>query len=427
MKKIHLFLLIFGINTFIYSQSSDERIAELFASQDYFTLKQEFPQLSKNASEQLILFSAAYIDSYFNKPSQANETIQLLLEKYPDWLGAENHFALALLMANNYVKEQNYRFAASIYEQLITNLEPYWSDTALTAYRNAFRLFKALENVEPMHISYTKKQEIIPLKNDKVGLLTFPVKSKTSQAIDFVMDFGAGFSMIEEQFAKDFGIEILADSVFTTSGTGENIYAKIGVAKEIQIGEIIVQNVVFYVAPKILPESVSDSLNYEIRGIIGFPILSELGHLVIKTSGELIVSKSKPKNKVPANIIKHNNFLYLQAITPTNKLLMQFDSGTPISSLTKQYLGKSNEDIRILALDSLRLTSYGSVKTFPTYKKENFQCTIGHKKITIPAIHIFREDGVEYGFQTDGTIGRDVMKQSKQTIIDFKNMIIDFK
>lgn len=427
MKKLILLLLIIGIKTFTYSQSSDKRISELFASQDYFTLKQEFSKLSENASEQLRLFSSAYIDSYFNKPVQANETIQLLLEKYPDWLGFENHIALAFLMADNYVKEQNYKFAASIYEQLISQLEPYWNDTMLASYRDAFKLWKALENSEPMFVSYHKKQVIVPLKNDNVGLLTFPVKSKTSQTLDFALDFGAGFSMIEEQYTKDFGIEILADSISLISGVGTGVYSKIGVAREIQIGEITVQNVVFLIASKILPEIVSDSLNYEIKGIIGFPVLKKLEYLTIKTSGKMIVSKSKEKTKALSNIMIINDNLYIQAHTENNPLLMIFDSGSPKSDLTPQYLIKEEENINNLLSDTAMSASYNSIKKFPIYKKENFRCIIGDKKFTFPTINIYKENVVDFGMQVDGIIGRDVMEQSKQTIINFKNMTIDFQ
>ncbi len=427
MKKVSILSLIILINLFSYAQSSDTRIANLFASQDFFTLKQEFPDLSKNASEQYRLLSMAYLDSYFNKPAQANETIQLLLQKYPDFLG-EKSYLVALLMADNYIKEQNYRFAASIYEQLIAQWEPYLSDTALAPYRNVFQMYKVLENIEPMFVSYDNAQAIVPLKNDAVGLLTFPVKTETSETIDFVLDFGAGYSMIEEQYVDDFGIEILADSILAGSGVGIDIYSKIGIAKEIQIGEIKVQNVVFFIAPKILPESVSDSLHYEIKGIIGLPVLREWEHLTIKSSGELIVSKSTEKQKFPSNLIVNSNILYLQSVTPKNKLLMQFDSGGKRSHLTHLYLEKTKENTSKLIPDSISITSYGGTKKIPVYKKKKFQCKIGHKKITLPLIDIYKEEVSNYGMlPADGLIGRDIIDLNKETIIDFKNMTIDFQ
>ena len=90
-------------------------------------------------------------------------------------------------MADNYTKEQNYKLAASIYEQLIPQLELYFEDTILLGYKQAFELYKSLENVEPIVVLCDKKKAVIPLKNDNAGLLTLPVKSAKSEILDFVV------------------------------------------------------------------------------------------------------------------------------------------------------------------------------------------------------------------------------------------------
>ena len=427
MKKyFSCFVLTFlFINT--WSQQSDLRINDLFVLQDFFKLKQEYSQSSKTSSEEMRLFSAAYIDSYFNKPAQANEAIQLLLEKHSDWLGAENCLSLAILMADNYTKEQNYKLAASIYEQLIPQLELYFEDMILLGYKQAFELYKSLENVEPIVVSYDKKKAVIPLKNDNAGLLTLPVKSTKSETLDFVLDFGAGHSMIEEQYAKDFDIEILADSILVVNATGVNVYSKIGIVKEIQIGEMTIKNVVFFVAPKILPEAISDSLNYEIKGIIGLPVLRSLEHFLIKKSEKIIVSKSKEKPKLSSNMMLQNYNLYVQAKTNNYSLLMIFDSGSLESTLTHRYLDKEKENMDNLWLDTLSLGSYGGIREFSVYKMKEFQCKIGHKTVSIPDISIFREEVIDFGLPVDGIIGRDMLNQNKKTVIDFGNMYMDFR
>jgi predicted aspartyl protease len=278
----------------LYSQNVDEQLNFLLSNNDIFKLKEKYLFLKAEVGEPMQLLIEANLCSFFNQPAKANEKIDLLFSKYSDWL--QNYqLKMALLMADNNAKLQNYKDAASIYAQLIEQLSPYLDEITLNSYKVMNRLYSSLQNVNSMEISCATI-DTIPLKRDSAGLLTVPVLQ-----FDFVLDFGAGFCMIEEKYAASLGIKILADSIISRTATGEDVYSKIGIADEIKIGDIKVKNVIFLISPdkilKDLPERLSD---YEIYGIIGFPVLKAFENLIL-TDSQLIVSKS------PSIFIKYDN------------------------------------------------------------------------------------------------------------------------
>ena len=427
---LHKFLLSFNLFVFatltVFSQNSDSVILQLFAEQKLFQLNKEYPSLKENASKEIQLWTESHIYCFFDKPEMSNQSIQELLSSDVDWLNTEIQIALIQLLADNSLKIQNYKQVASIYKQLIDQLKESVDTDFLITFEGRHKIYSALQNVPPMEVTYKKKREKIPIKQDLVGLLTLPVSSSTNTTtLDFVLDAGAGFSMIEEKYIDDFGIKILSDSITVTSGTLSSAYAKIGVTEEINIGNITIRNVVFLISPNklITIEENFRYPNYEIKGIIGFPIMKALENITISKK-ELKISKSKINSQLNSNMMIHNNCLFIQAYDYASRipLCFQFDNGSANSSLSSLYLSKTMEKNQNLPLDSIEITSYGGSQIFRVLKKNNFSCQIGSKQVVFPVIDIYVDDVNLTNLPIDGVIGKDVILKNKHIHFNFVNM-----
>jgi hypothetical protein len=438
MKKITLIALILFLCVSVgytqkgSTQKADNRIHTLFANQDFFTLQKEYPRLKKSASEQGLLYMEFYLNSYFNKPEKAMENVELVAKNVSSWLNGDEQLKVACLIADNSAKMQNYTNAASVYEQLVEQLSLYWDSNWLRPYQEMAQFYNILKKASPMEVIYPE-QVTIPLNQDSAGLFTMKVYSFDSEStkFDFVMDFGANFSMVEEQYIQDLKIKIIADSVIVKGGSGVSVYSKIGIAEELYIEEIKLKNVPFLVVNEILDLELEHDTtfhqltNYKIKGIIGYHVLQAFEHLTIEKT-KLTVSKSFDKHRQMPNMINFNYLSYIHVTSSKNSLLMLFDSGLFESELHSNYLLKNPKENQNLPVDSIRKAHFGGVQMFEYYKKENFQCKIGNKKIYFSDINIYNDLDIS-PILIDGIIGRDIILNNKQIIIDFKNMYFDVK
>lgn len=421
-----VFLILFVVSfQHLTAQTSDMKLYELFNKQDYWELNKQYPLLKKQASEFYQLFTEAYLDNFFNRPEQSNEKIKQLFDKYKDRLVIENQIVFNIMYAINLVYMQNYTEAASIFANLAEKLENQTDSASLAGYKNAYKQYASLENVAPMSVTYGKKQTNIPLGKDTLGYLTLPISigKEKSTTLNFTIDFGANFCMIEERFVNGLNIRILSDSILFHGAYGASAYGKIGVADEIYLGDILVKNVIFYIAPNRIIENYPEN---EMNAILGLPVLKALENLQISNSNFLISPVSKPSKHLPNMLISNLN-VFIHAQLPKNSLTLLFDSGSKQSTLAKNYLSKNQIDISSFVADTVHRTGYGGGHEIEVLKMPNFSFKIGNKKLHFPLMDIEMTDVISSNVPIDGVLGVDVLSQSKKIIFDFKNMYFQVK
>lgn len=423
LKTIFILIIILRFTIPVRAEHPDTVINRYLADREFFRLRDEFPQLAEGAEEPLSLFAQAYLGSYFNDLPRANQHIRTLLKEHSDWLGIDDRIALAARLADNEARLQHYREAAFIYRQLVNHWPSYKSRATLEIYQGYDKLYSALTNVSPMRIEYMTDTSVMNLKSDRMNLTTVPVSYEKIHC-DFILDLGAGISMVEEQYIDEFDIEILGDSIMVRGGTGHDRFVRIGIAKEMRIGEIKIENLVFLITPD---KIVEDIPGYDIRGIIGLPVMQLFEKITVTTAGQLKVTRSPDDIPYPPNMMIVNNMVYVQMIAGRDSLLMHFDSGSNVSSLSNHYFGRSNHGLTYTSASQARLASYGGFRVFPVYTIENFKCRIGTRNLLLPSIDIILEDINLTTLPVDGVIGQDIMRMNRETMIDFKNMYFDFR
>jgi hypothetical protein len=405
------------------AQQSDLKLKELLSKQDYFALNEQYPLLKKYASKQYQLFTESYLNYFFNKPTESNENIRQLFNQYSNWLSSEYQIPFSFLAAENEMKMQNYNKTASIYAQLIEQINPYDDSVFFSSFVNAHKLYASLADVPRMEVVYSQKQTKIPLNDISWGLLTLNVYTgeNYTDTLHFTLDFGASFSMIEEKYAEVLKIKILADSILIANIHGSNKYAKIGVANELNLGEIQLKNVIFLVSSDRIIDIYPDDEMYALLGINVLQLLENLQF----TKSTLLISPSPKRAKTVPNMLISQTSLFIHAKTPNTSLNLHFDSGRNSSFLNKNYLSKSREDTANLTIDTgFVAIGYGSeYQKLKMFRKTDFVFQIDNKAISFPSIYIEMGNNLPNNMiPSDGVLGVDVITNHKKVTIDFKHM-----
>ncbi len=426
MRKI-TFIFLLMLATSVYGQDADQRLGQLLNASDFFGLQEAIPECEAEASEFLLMLAKATAGYYFNDPEGSLEAIKILFEKHSETLGA-NSFSMAIMMAQNHVALQNYKEAVGIYESIISKAGASLDAATINGFTNALKIYKGLSGVPPQKITLGKTMSI-PLKRDKIGqdktgLITVPVKINDWNS-DFVFDTGANYSMVPEAYAKDMGLRILADSI-NTGGIGGNVFTKVAVADRIHIGDIIIENVIFLVLPDKLKFSKDDEYEYEIKGIIGIPVMLAMGEIHFYNDS-IIVPMQSTKRELN-NLMLDGLVPLVKATSAEESLLIHIDTGAKTGGLSYNYYEKHKDGISQEKTDTVDIGGLGGEEKSIVVELNDFPLQIGNGKTTLPMIHVHKDQLYEMSLlKHDGTVGLDFMERFDKMIINFKDMYVDFE
>ena len=281
---------------------------------------------------------------------------------------------------------------------------------------------KILTTTPPQTISSFNTAEIETQK-DLAGLVTIKV-SNNNYTSDFVFDTGAGLNCITETQAINFGVKILPDNnIQVESFTGQKNKVRIGVAKNISIGNITINNAIFLVYPD-EAFSFADG-QYKINGIIGFHIIKELGTITLED--KLITAK---KRTVPYRGKKNFFVDQLRSIViiefQGKRIPCNFDSGADSSLFSKSFYEIFKSYIDQNGIEEQMKSSSAGAEIIQKKVKvlENENLKIGDTTITLPELIIDTSNYGVYGKVNYGNIGQDILSQFKKVTLSFDDNYI---
>ncbi|HSD15592.1 MAG TPA: retropepsin-like aspartic protease [Flavobacterium sp.] len=330
-----------------------------------------------------------------------------------------NSYEFTKLKNDNYIKLFNYELAYTSSKTLTTKFKKHWTKEDLNDEINAQRIWQTLRN-KPVQSIDIFSTITIPTVKDKAGLITTNVSANKTET-NFVFDTGAGISCITESLANRMGLTILPDNnISVESFSGQKNKVLIGIAPEINLGELKIQNAVFLV----YPDSAFTFANgaYVINGIIGFPIAKELGTITIEKD-KLTFSKNSETDKNEKNLFI-DQLRAIVMLTYKGKVLpFNFDSGANTSLFNKAFYEKFKSDID--AIGNLETTNSagagGEIVSTEVLVLKEQELFLGKDTIQLQRMEIDRNNYGVYGKVSFGNIGQDVIGQFKKVIISFED------
>ncbi|HSJ11631.1 MAG TPA: retropepsin-like aspartic protease, partial [Gillisia sp.] len=320
---IYLFLVSISLSSCKKEVSVQEkneavytRIDSLIEHKDFFTAREEYRQNRKRLSTFQLLATGAFLDNAFNRPNISAGKVEKLFRDHSEALNDTLAMRLKSILLNNYIRLYEYKRAKETAEDLLTHYTPVMTPEKIEDHQNMLHIWKALQD-QPKQEVRIPREVNLPLIKDKAGLKTIEVKSG-STAEKFVFDTGANFSTITESMAVLFQMKMLQGNFEVKSITGDKIQSRVAIAPEIKLGTISIKNAVFLVFPD---EALAfPQIDYQISGIIGFPVIEALNEIQITADDRFLVPKT------PSRPFERN--LALDFLTPLLLLEDKYGTGT---------------------------------------------------------------------------------------------------
>ena len=194
-----------------------------------------------------------------------------------------------------------------------------------------------------------------------------------------------------------------------------------------ELGSITLTNVVFLVFDD--KDLSFPSINYEINGIIGFPVIRALEEI------QIIKGEEKEKLYIPKRPTDYDiNNLVLDEFIPIVKAninggvsSMNFDTGAQQTSLYSSFFKKYRKDIESTNKQAtLQTGGAGGYTSVEGYLLDTVNISIAGSSATIYNIQLFPERLGETD-KLDGNLGQDYIKQFDTLVISFKYSSVIFK
>ena len=229
---------------------------------------------------------------------------------------------------------------------------------------------------------------------------------------DFILDTGAEVNSIPEKNVKKFGIREFQDTIFMSIQKGKR-GGRTAIADNLALCNLDVKNVPFLIYPD------EDLTIYSFDGIIGYPMLRQLGKIQINFKDMKISSSEKDLN------LSNQNFCYtevspvIRAVKGEDTLCFAFDTGAYWTLLhNTDYTRRGQFQFEIIN-DSSR-----ALKKFRGVRDMSFE--ISNKEFKLKDVPLLNSPLSSHTSRLDGIFGVEAIKNYNLVYIDFRNLIIEF-
>jgi predicted aspartyl protease len=289
--------------------------------------------------------------------------------------------------------------------------EPMRADT-----ENTRVLYEALRDIPPQTIEFdadTRDTGDTRAQHNPLGTWNVPVDVNGKQA-DWIFDTGANISTLVESEAQRLGLPVRKTSAYVEGSAGHKNPLRIAVAPNLVFGPAHLHNVVFLV--------LSDSalriggINYQIRGILGFPAIRALRRVGISATGEVRIE--------PGQAVDSPNMFFdelcpmIQLTRNGHRLQMFLDTGANSSSLypsARIALEKTK-----LKTKQERTAGAGGTVIRTTQVIPTLDLQIPDGSVTLTNVSLLQRQPGGSARYRDGVIGMDALRDG--FTLDFRAM-----
>ncbi len=393
-------------------------IYDLIQKDNYFKAKEIYQVKKNDLPEHHQLFTEAVLDNAFNKLADSENKINKLIgnkENLTDSL----LYMLFEIKSDNSIKLFNYGAAKNAIITILSDYKNHLSEKETADYENSLKIWTALENT-PVQKVDIKEYTLLKMGKDIAGLNNLNI-SADDDTVDFIFDTGANLSTISHSTAKKLHIKILPVEISVGAITGAEVSANLGVGEKLSLGNIDVYNVVFLVVPD--KELSFPQINYQINGILGFPVISALNEIHISQNGDFVVPKTP-------SVFSENSNLAMDGLTPLiciNKKHFTFDSGADHTLFYHSfYLENKDEIEKNYKPEEISFGGAGGSRaTFEGYVID-YAFEIAGNKVTVENIQVVKEK-IKENETAYGNIGQDLIRKFETMIMNFDQMFVRFE
>lgn len=398
--------------------------------EDWFALRRHVEQRRGEMSPFLATFSEALVYGYFNRPQESCEAIDRLIDTYGDELGFDNAMSMTVQKALNLsgsgrnaeavaaIRDFRERVSDDLTEEQTAMLR---SQEKLCGELAKYRLFARRDDGSPTDV---------PFRLDTLGPNAYMLMLEgelNGRPFDVVFDTGAGVNVVSPEVAERCGMEFL-DTAVSASGI-TSAAGRIAVAREFRLGDIVLENVPFYVLDLRTGNEQADEYLSRLQVIMGVPTMNVLGSIRLDIGRKMMTVSDRPFTDEEigwADLCCVNGNMRIEARQPDGgRLTLSMDTGSQSSSFNPNYYIRNRERLEAAGhRDSIGVAGFGGavrteVLTIPYERIEvgGHMCYLCNVAVYLPdnaAGHMFN--------RLDGTLGLDLFLHFRYVYLDMERM-----
>ena len=396
------------------------QIDSLINAKDYFRAREIYSENADRLSELHRLKAGVFLNNVFNRPDSSIQKMNLLLEKHASEISDSLKFRILSIGHVNYSKLYDYKKAKETLSLLLSEYTDRMTDEEEEDYGNTLAIWSALEEQPKQKIEINSTVNL-KISRDKAQLQNLLVSLGPEEQY-FVFDTGANLSTITETAAKRFGLKLLDGTINVDAITGHQIKSGIAIAPELHLGSLTVRNAVFLVFPD---EALAfPQIDYQIHGIIGFPVIEGMKEIQITRDDRFIVPLEQTSGEERNLAIDFlTPLIYLKDKTGTGTYTL--DTGAMSSMLYSTYYSKNEKQLKETYKETdVTIGGAGGLITkkgmYITFSPE-----VGDKQVAIDSIIVLKE-ALKPDNHYLGNIGQDLIGKFEKVTFNFNDMFIRF-
>lgn len=406
--------------SFSFSQDF-ESLYNLNKKKDFFVFRDKVKYYTNSENLWQEIFLNAIENNIFGDFESSNNRMEVLLQKYFSSLPDSILTDIYEIKASNHINLFEYKKAYETALLLNSGYSCYLDSDKRDDIENELIIWKALQNVPPQKL--IKEGVIsIPLKKDLAEMWNIPVKIKDKN-YDFVFDTGANFCVIMESLARKLGFEIIENSKLKVgTSTDKKVESKIAISKQMKIGSIIIENVIFIV----LPDEALNFGNYRIDGIIGNPIMKAFGELIIKNDNELVIPEQPEKSDLK-NLAFDGFTPIIQMVYNNDSLNFIFDTGGQETYLYNPFFLKYKNNIsKNCKITKIKIGGAGGSVDVSGYILDKLILNSGYSKFELKKVKLITDKIRDFDEYFHGHLGQNFYGNFSTIKINYSEMYIEF-
>lgn len=240
---------------------------------------------------------------------------------------------------------------------------------------------------------------------------------------DFLIDTDSNLSFISESAAKEFGISIrpVGTEAFGAAGKAEPVRTAVA---DLTIGAFRLRNVFFLVFSDAM--GAFEGASVREQGGLGVPVLVALQRLQITSAGICTVGIPGTADQEPEpNLAFDGEDPIVEVTVEGRKVPMIFDSGSSRTELFPPFASTfPSLTYRATKTAPKRERGFGGERAVKQVEIKKLQIQFGGFTGTLHPAHLLLQPTVGASHWADGRIGGDVLQQTHQITINYKNMTI---
>lgn len=400
-----------------------QEIDELIRTKSYFKAREQFEVTKASLSTVDRLRIEATLLSLFNQLEASNELLEVLFEEYESQLDRGARKGLLNTQLANSVKLFDYQLADQISQRLLTEFVEQSDEEELWDVKNSNIIWEALKSYPPQRVHFREASRL-QLFRDKANLKNLEVYYQ-DRPYPFIFDTGANLSTLIQSQAQIMNVEVIEGAVVSVGTiTGKRVDAQIGLAPTFEIGAMTFENVVFLIFPD--EAFYVPSLDYQIKGILGFPVIAAMKEIHFIKEEEVFVPLG--------STVDHPSNLAIEYLTPIINLATKngdqyfsFDTGADATLLYERYFVENKKKIvKQYEKTDIRFAGGGGGIELEGYEVL-FEPIINGQVIAVDSVSLIpttiqSEDQYLYG-----NIGQDLISKFDKMILNFESMFVRFE